>query len=99
MKVFYYQHRRNEKIRIRKEFNDYNKNESDIDDEIVDEYNAMLEEANELVSICMSLSKSPDKKGTDECMERLFSFQNVMREFAGIDKLSTDLMRAFRSEY
>ena len=59
----------------------------------------LLEAANELVSLCMSLNASPDMKGADECMESWFSFQNVMREFAGIDKLSTDLMKAFGREH
>lgn len=59
----------------------------------------MLDKANDLFSLCISLDALPDKKGTDECIERLLSFQNVMREFAGIDKLSTDLMKAFGSEH
>jgi hypothetical protein len=58
----------------------------------------LLEEASELFSQCMLLEISPNKKNTEECVERLLRFQNVMREFAGIDKLSTDLMKAFGKE-
>lgn len=55
----------------------------------------LLEEANHLHSECMILSSRPDMNKTYECINLLFSFQNLIREFVGIEKLSKDFMKAF----
>jgi hypothetical protein len=68
--------------------------------ELVEQYyvylpHGLLEAARQLFSQCFELHMSPSKEGADECLDGLLEFQNVMREFAGIDKLSSDLGRAF----
>lgn len=55
----------------------------------------LLEEANHLHSECMILSSQPDMNKTYECIHLLFSFQNSIREFVGIEKLSEDFFEAF----
>jgi len=58
----------------------------------------LLYEANELHSQCMFLGNSPSQKLAYDSINKLFSFQNTIREFVGIDKLSCDLLKAFGSQ-
>lgn len=67
---------------------------------LIDQYYAylpkgLLEAARQLFSQCMGLHMAPNKNDATECMKGLLGFQNVMRDFAGIDKLSAELGRAF----
>jgi len=55
----------------------------------------LLEEANQLRSECMLLSSNPNTDGTYKCINLLFSFQNSIREFVGVEKLSEDFLKAF----
>lgn len=54
-----------------------------------------LKEANQLHSECMFLSSNPDTNKTYKCINLLFSFQNSIREFVGVEKLSEDFLKAF----
>jgi hypothetical protein len=54
----------------------------------------LLGEAKDLHSECLLLISSPTQKRTYDCIHKLFSFQNSIREFAGIDSLSSDLLKA-----
>ncbi len=58
----------------------------------------LIKDADELHSQCMELSIIPNTNLTYNCVNKLFSFQNSIRENVGIDKLSTDLLRAFGSQ-
>lgn len=58
----------------------------------------LLNDAKELHSQCMSLGNSPSQKLAYDSINKLFSFQNTIREFVGIDKLSCDLLKAFGSQ-
>lgn len=55
----------------------------------------LLEEANNLHSECMILSSNPNMNKTYECINLLFAFENSIREFVGIEKLSEDFFKAF----
>lgn len=55
----------------------------------------LLNEANKLHSECMFLSTNYKEDKTFECIDLLFSFQNTIREFVGVDKLSEDFQKAF----
>lgn len=55
----------------------------------------LLEEANQLHSECMFLSSNPNTKKTYECINLLFSFENSIRQFVGVEKLSEDFFKAF----
>lgn len=55
----------------------------------------LLEEANQLHSECMFLSSKPNSDKTYECINLLFSFQNSIRQFVGVEKLSEDFLKAF----
>jgi len=55
----------------------------------------VLQAGNDLFSECMSLATSPTMQKSDRCIKLLFSFQNVIRECVGADKISDDLLRAF----
>ena len=57
----------------------------------------LLKEANQLHSECMFLSMHPDTDKTYKCINLLFSFQNSIREFVGVEKLSEDFLKAFAS--
>lgn len=52
----------------------------------------------ELFSETFSLSNSLSVAKTERCTELLFSFQNIVRECVGVDKISEDLLRAFGSQ-
>jgi len=54
-----------------------------------------LEEATHLHSECMFLSIKPNSEDTYKCINLLFSFQNSIRKFVGIEKLSKDFLKAF----
>ena len=55
----------------------------------------LLKEANQLHSECMFLSSNPNTNDTYKCINLLFSFQNSIREFVGVEKLSEDFLKAF----
>jgi len=55
----------------------------------------VLQAGNDLFSECMDLATSPTMQRSDRCLKLLFSFQNVIRECVGVDKISNDLLRAF----
>jgi len=55
----------------------------------------LLKEANQIHSECMSLSSNPNTNDTYKCINLLFSFQNSIREFVGVEKLSEDFLKAF----
>lgn len=55
----------------------------------------LLEEANRLHSECMFLSSKPNMDRTYECINLLFSFQNSIRKFVGMEALSKDFLKAF----
>lgn len=50
---------------------------------------------NELFSECTFLSNSPTLERTERSIGLLFSFQNTIRECVGVDRISTDLLKAF----
>lgn len=52
--------------------------------------------ANSLFEECFFLSKSPTLKKTSHCINMLFDFQNGLRTFMGVDRLSEDLLKAIR---
>lgn len=58
----------------------------------------LLDEANHLHSKCMLLSSNPNTDKTYECINLLFSFQNSIREYVGIEKLSEDFLKAFAAK-
>ncbi|NIS68512.1 MAG: hypothetical protein GTO12_06025 [Proteobacteria bacterium] len=55
----------------------------------------VLQEGNDLVSKCLVLADSPSREQIWDSADRLFSLQNTVREFVGIDALSRDLLKAF----
>lgn len=55
----------------------------------------LLKEANQLHSECMFLSSNPNTDDTYKCINLLFEFQNSIREFVGVEKLSKDFLKAF----
>lgn len=55
----------------------------------------LLEEANQLIFECMFLSRNPNTDKTYKCINLLFSFQNTIREFVGVERLSEDFLKAF----
>jgi len=57
----------------------------------------LLKEANDMHFQCMLLGNSATQDKTFDCINRLFRFQNTIRECVGIDKLSEDLLKAFGS--
>lgn len=55
----------------------------------------LLKDARELHSQCMELSVIQTTNLTYNYINKLFSFQNSIREYVGIEKLSYDLLKAF----
>jgi len=55
----------------------------------------VVKAANELFAECTFLSNKPTMEKTERCIDRLFSFQNVIRTCAGVDAISKDLLQAF----
>jgi hypothetical protein len=58
----------------------------------------LLNEASELWWKCLGLGESPTTELTYESINLLFKFQNTIRKFVGVEELSRDLLKAFRSE-
>ena len=55
----------------------------------------MLLAGNALLGRCLQLSRLPTMKTAECCIRLLISFQNIIRECVGVDKLSEDLFKAF----
>jgi len=58
----------------------------------------LIDEATHLRSECIFLSTNPKVNKAYKCINLLFSFQNTIREFVGIEKLSEDFLKAFSSK-
>lgn len=57
----------------------------------------VIEEANSLFAECLFLSNAPDSKKAHACIERLFKFENSLRHFMGVERLSEELFKALGS--
>jgi len=53
----------------------------------------LLNQAQELHSECMILSISVTHEQANKCIDKLFDFQNSVRDYVGVDKLSHDFLK------
>jgi len=58
---------------------------------------SVLESTNELLTKCFLIANKPTIKKTDNATEALHSLINVLRTCVGIDRISSDLFKAFAS--
>jgi hypothetical protein len=58
----------------------------------------VLKAGNALFMACVFLSRSPKVEQTDTCMNALLSLQNTIRLCTGVDKISSDLLRALGTQ-
>jgi hypothetical protein len=71
--------------------------------ELIDKYYAYLPkdcivESTELIESFLLLKDSADSKIFQECGNKLWQYQNLMRKFVGIDELSVELMNTLGRE-
>lgn len=55
----------------------------------------LLHDAKELYWKCLGLAQRPAVDLTYDCINSLFAFQNRIRQYVGIDRLSGDFLKAF----